>query len=126
MNDTKTFIILCLILFFTAIGCSDYMELAEKEYQAEMEMMNESNEQEVEEGDFLIYEKNKGIEDIETYKETPQSNKSVYDKKDNLLNEQDYSSIKKKDLTESTKEREASEEKRDSYWKRKQKMEQAK
>ena len=37
MKNTKTLIILCLILFLTAIGCSDYMEFAEREYQAERE-----------------------------------------------------------------------------------------
>ena len=50
MKNTKTLIILCLILFLTLIGCSDYMEFAEREYQAERDAGEEYYE---EEGSFL-------------------------------------------------------------------------
>ena len=122
MKNTKTLIILCLILFLTTIGCSDYMEFAEKESQAEREFQAEKEyrvtedamvENYKEEG-FLIY------------------NGEVFDKKRNHENEQGYSPLEEKEYPEiieqnqekSTKESEIHEERRDSYWKRVEKFKQ--
>jgi major membrane immunogen (membrane-anchored lipoprotein) len=110
MKNTKTLIILCLILFLTAIGCSDYMEFAERESQAEREYRatEDAMEENYKEEGFLIY------------------NGEVFDKKRNYENEQGYSPMEEKeysemieqDLEKSTKESEIPEERRDSYWKR--------
>jgi hypothetical protein len=116
MKNTKSLIILSLILFLTAIGCSDYMEFAERESQAEREVQAEKEyrvtedamEEKYKEEGFLIY------------------NGEVFDKKRNHENEQGYSPMEKKeyseiieqDLEKSTKESEIPEERRDSYWKR--------
>jgi hypothetical protein len=122
MKNTKLLIIPSLILFLSAIGCSDYMEFAEREYQAEREVQAEKEyrvtedamlENYKEEG-FLIY------------------NGEVFDKKRNHENEQGYSPIEEneyseiieQDLEKSTKESEIPEETRDSYWKRLEKFKQ--
>ena len=105
MKNTKTLIILCLILFLTAIGCSDYMEFAEREYQAEREAMKEEG--------FLFFPGEGEMQDVDPYKDNPIINEGV---KSNQENE--YPEITEQDLEKSTKESEIPEEKRDSYWKR--------
>ena len=118
MKNTKTLIILCLILFLTAIGCSDYMEFADKEYQAERDAREEYYE---EEGSLVFPEKD-GIQDIDTDENSQLINGEVFDKNSNQENE--YSEIIEQNLEKSTKESEISEERRDSYWKRRQKFKQ--
>ena len=128
MKNTKTLIILCLILLLTAIGCSDYMEFAEREYQAERDAREEYYE---EEGSLMFPEKT-GIQDIDSYEDNQLINGGAFDKKSNQENEQGYSPMEEKEYSEiieqnlekSTKESEISEEKRDSYWKRLQEFEQ--
>ena len=104
MKNTKALIILCLILFLTAIGCSDYMEFAEREYQAEREAMKEEG--------FLLFPGEDEMQDVDPYKDNPIINEEV---KSNQENE--YPEITEHDLEKSTKESEIPEEKRDSYWK---------
>jgi hypothetical protein len=115
MKNTKALIILCLILFLTAIGCSDYMEFAEREYQAEREAMKEEG--------FLFFPGEDEMQEVDPYKDNPIINEGV---KSNQENEQGYSPMKEneypeiteQDLEKSTKESEIPEERRDSYWKR--------
>jgi hypothetical protein len=122
MKNAKILIILCLILFLTTIGCSDYMEFAEREYQAERDLREESYEEE----DFLIFPEMEGKQNMKPYKDDSLINRGVFDKKGNYENEQGYSPMEEKehseiierDLEKSTKERETPEERRDSYWKR--------
>ena len=106
MKNTKTLIILCLILFLTAIGCSDYMEFAEREYQAEREYRatEEAMDENYEEERFLVIPENeKGYSPME---------------------EKEYPEIIEQNQEKSTKESEISEETRDSYWKRQKKFNQ--
>ena len=122
MKNTKTLIILCLILFLTAIGCSDYMEFAEREYQAERAVMKEKYEEE----GFLLFSEKDEEQGMEPYKDNQPVNEGAFDKKSSPENEQGYSSMKEKeyseiikqDLEKATKENEIPEERRDSYWKR--------
>ena len=110
MKDTKSLIILCLILFLTAIGCSDYMEFAEKEYQAERDASEEGS---------LVFPEKDGIQDIDTYE-----NNQLFLEASRRVDEQvakeekEYSEIIEQNMEKSTKESEIPEERRDSYWKR--------
>ena len=106
MKNTKTLIILYLILFLTAIGCSDYMEFAEREYQAEREYRatEDAMDENYEEESFLVFPENEqGYSPME---------------------EKEYSETIERDLEKSTKESEIPEETRDSYWKRIEKFKQ--
>ena len=104
MKDTKALMILCLILF--TIGCSDYMEFAEREYQAEREFRatEDAMDENYEEESFLVFPENEqGYSPME---------------------EKEYSETIERDLEKSTKESEIPEETRDSYWKRIEKFKQ--
>jgi hypothetical protein len=106
MKNTKTLIILCLIIFLTAIGCSDYMEFAEREYQAEREYRatEDAMDENYEEESFLVFPENEqGYSPME---------------------EKEYSETIERDLEKSTKENENPEKTRDSYWKRLEKFKQ--
>ena len=106
MKNTKTLIILCLILFLTAIGCSDYMEFAERESQAEREYRatEDAMDENYEEESFLVFPENEqGYSPME---------------------EKEYSETIERDLEKSTKESGITEETRDSYWKRIEKFKQ--
>jgi hypothetical protein len=106
MKNTKTLIILCLILFLTAIGCSDYMEFAEREYQAEREYRatEDAMDENYEEESFLVFPENEqGYSPME---------------------EKEYPEIIEQNQEKSTKESEIPEETRDSYWKRLEKFKQ--
>ena len=108
MKNTKTLIILCLILFLTAIGCSDYMEFAERESQAEREYRatEDAMDENYEEESFLVFPENgQGYSPME---------------------EKEDSETIERDLEKSTKESEIPEETRDSYWKRIEKFKQKK
>jgi len=97
-----------LILFLTAIGCSDYMEFAEREYQAEREYRatEDAMDENYEEESFSVFPENeKGYSPME---------------------EKEYSEKIERDLEKSTKESEIPEETRDSYWKRIEKFKQKK
>lgn len=122
MKNTKSLIVLCLILFSTAMGCSDYMELAEKEYQAEREAMKENYKNE----GFLMFSDKDETRDMDPYKDNPVINEEVFDKKTSDENEQEPSTlgekegfdITKQDQEEPAKESEKSQERRKSYWDR--------
>ena len=106
MKNTKILIILCLILLLTAIGCSDYMEFAEREYQAEREYRatEDAMDKNYEEERFLVFPENEqGYSPME---------------------EKEYPEIIKQNQEKSTKESEIPEETRDSYWKRIEKLKQ--
>ena len=106
MKNTKTLIILCLILFLTAIGCSDYMEFAEREYQAEREYRatEDAMDENYEEESLLVFPENEqGYSPME---------------------EKEDSETIERDLEKSTKESGIPEDTRDSYWKRIEKFKQ--
>ena len=123
MKNTKTLIILCLILFLTAIGCSDYTEFVEREYRAERDAREEYYQ---EEESSLLFPEKSGIQDIDSYDDNQLINEGRFDKKSKHENEQsypameekEYSEIIERDLEKATKESEVFEETRDSYWKR--------
>ena len=106
MKNTKALIILCLILFLTAIGCSDYMEFAERESQAEREYRatEDAMDENYEEESFLV---------------SPENEQGY-----SPMEEKEYSETIERDLEKSTKESEIPEETRDSYWKRIEKLKQ--
>ena len=106
MKNTKTLIILCLILFLTAIGCSDYMEFAEREYQAEREYRatEDAMDENYEKESFLVFPENEQVYSHMEEKESPE--------------------IIEQNKEKSTKESEIPEETRDSYWKRIEKFKQ--
>ena len=113
MKNTKALMILCLILF--TIGCSDYMEFAEKEYQAERDAMKEEG--------FLFFPGEDEMQDVDPYKDNPIINEGIKSNQENEqgyspMEEKEYPEIIKQDLEKSTKESEIPEERRDSYWKR--------
>ena len=97
---------MCLILFLTAIGCSDYMEFAEREYQAEREYRAKEDAivENYEAESFLMFPENEqGYSPME---------------------EKEYSEMIEQNQEKPTKESEIPEETRDSYWKRIEKFKQ--
>jgi len=114
MKNTKILIILCVNLFLTAIGCSDYMESAEKEARVKREYrlkqfdMEESDK----EDGFFIHVEDDGRQDINDN----QRNRGDLDKKSKYEDEQ-FDKVKQ-DLEKPIKESEKPKEERKSYWKR--------
>ena len=120
MKNTKTVIVFCAVVFLTAIGCSDYMEFAEREHQAEREIMKEEG--------LLFVPWEKEIQEVEPYKDNPTIKEDILDKRSNHENEQDHSPMGEKEGSEIikqqnpetfTKKSEIFEGERDSFWEKK-------
>ncbi len=137
MKNIKKLTISCLILFLTAIGCSDYIEFAEKENQAEREYLlrqYDGYEDDEKESGFLIYYDGEQKQNLETYKDNPLIDSGNLNESGFLENEQGYSPVKEKEpseivrpnLKKSTKEDEISEKRRKTYWDRIREQEQNK
>jgi len=125
VKNSKILVIVCL---FSFIGCSDYMEFAEREYQAERDVMIEKYEEE----GFEVFSGKDEMEDADSYKDNPTIIEEASDQKSSDEKEQGYSpmeakedvEVTKQDLEESTRKSEKPEERRKSYWDRMREMEQ--